>query len=170
MSNDILASNDDASDGNDDKQDPSQEIVIPEEVEDLLKDLPEPQQKAVRAVLLGISYQRIWKGPLPPPDVLKEYNEAFANGAERIFIEAQKQTDHRMSLESHVIPEELRQSERGQHYGLAIALSFLAASVLLVMTGHDVSGTIIGSIDLVALVTVFVYGRNNQRRELKDKN
>jgi len=53
------------------------DVVIPEEVVELLEDLPEAQQKAVRAVLIGVSHQRMWRGPLPPPDVLKEYNDAF---------------------------------------------------------------------------------------------
>jgi uncharacterized membrane protein len=148
---------------------PSEEenkIIIPEEVEELLEGLPEAQQKAVKAVLVGVSYQRHWQGPLPPPDILKQYNDAFPNGAERIFLEAQKQTDHRISLEKTVIPEEQKQSSRGQKFGLIICLSFLAACFTLVVLGHEVSGTIIGSIDIVALVTVFVIGSKNQKKSL----
>jgi uncharacterized membrane protein len=143
--------------------------VIPEEVEVILRDLPEVQQKAVRAVIIGVSYQRAWKGPLPPPDILKEYNDAFSNGAERIFLEAKKQTDHRIKMESIVIPEEQKQSRRGQTFGFILALAFLIASFTLIFTGHEASGTIIGSIDLVALVAVFVYGRNYQKSELETK-
>lgn len=145
------------------------DVVIPEEVEELLEGLPEAQQKAVKAVLVGVSYQRMWQGPLPPPEILKEYNDAFPNGAERIFLEAQKQTNHRLELEKTVIPEEQRQSGRGQMFGFIIALAFLIASFILILKGHGIYGTIIGSIDLVALVTVFVIGRQTQRKHLIGK-
>jgi len=42
--------------------------------------------------------------------------------------------------------------------GLLIAISFLLASWDLVKNGHEVAGTVLGTIDLVALVTVFVKG------------
>ena len=39
---------------------------------------------------------------------------------------------------------------------LIIALSFLAAATYLISSGHDAAGTILGSVDLVSLVTVFL--------------
>lgn len=45
--------------------------------------------------------------------------------------------------------------------GLLIALAFLTAASLLVASGHDVAGTFLGTVDIVALVTVFVLGRRN---------
>lgn len=165
MSEDILPPNQENDESK--SKDIHQEVIIPEEVEELLSELPEPQQKAVKAVLIGVYSQRIWRGPLPPPDILRDYNNAFPNGAERIFIETQKQTAHRMELEKIAIPAELSQSKRGQDYGLIIALSFLLASFVLIILGHSVAGTIIGSIDLVALVTVFVLGRYTQNSQQK---
>lgn len=40
--------------------------------------------------------------------------------------------------------------------GLIVALSFLGVSAWLIDGDHTVAGTILGSVDLVALVTVFV--------------
>ena len=146
---------------------PIPDLLIPDEVATILKDLPEAQQQAVRAVLIGVSYQRLWQGPLPPPDLLKEYNDTFPDAAERIFGEVLRQTTHRIELEKQVIPEQIRQSNRGQVYGLVVALSFLLAAFILVALGHGMYGTIIGSIDLVALVTVFVIGRREEKRWLR---
>jgi hypothetical protein len=47
-------------------------------------------------------------------------------------------------------------ARRGQIFGFLVAAMFLIAAFTLVMTGHSVEGTIIGSVDLVALSTVFV--------------
>ena len=44
----------------------------------------------------------------------------------------------------------------GLFSGLVIALSFLAAGTWLIAAGHGVEGGVIASVDIVALVTVFV--------------
>lgn len=168
MSEESVPSQEPTSENKPDKELIHSDNVIPDEVEAMLEGLPEAQQKAVKAILIGVSHQSIWRGPLPPPEVLKQYNEAFPNGAERIFKEAQKQTDHRISLEKHAIPENLRQSAKGQIFGFIIALAFLIASFILVYTGHDVAGTIMGTVDIAALVAIFVYGRNTQKKTLEE--
>ncbi len=153
--------------GTKDQNLPIQDLLIPDEVALILKDLPEAQQQAVRAVLIGVSYQRLWQGALPPPDLLKEYNETFPEAAEKIFTELQRQTAHRLEMEKGVMHEQIKQSNRGQVYGLIVALSFLVAAFVLIALGHGMYGTIIGSIDLVALVTVFVIGRREENRWLQ---
>ncbi len=42
---------------------------------------------------------------------------------------------------------------------LMIALSFLTSATYLIAGGHDAAGTILGSVDLVSLVTVFLFGQ-----------
>jgi uncharacterized membrane protein len=144
---------------------PATDIDLPYEIDLLLKDLPETQQNAVRAVLTGMACFCLWQGPLPSPGVLKAYNEAIPNGAERILNEVQRQCRHRMDLENRMIPEQHLQSRRGQVYGLVVALSFLIASFILIAMGFGVFGTIIGTVDLIALVTVFVTGRFQKEQD-----
>jgi len=154
---------------NESQEEPEKEtpLIIPEELGPLLADMPEAQRKAVTAILLGISIKRhSFKSPMPPPDFLKGYNEIIPNGAERILAMSENQSEHRMQLEKTVIGSELSQSEKGQNYGLIIALSFLVGSVFLIYTGHDTAGGILGSFDLVALVSIFIYGKNGQKKSL----
>jgi uncharacterized membrane protein len=56
-----------------------------------------------------------------------------------------------------------RRSNVGQLFGFIIALAFLLVSAWLINGGHEVAGVILGSVDLVALVTVFVYGVNSSK-------
>jgi len=144
---------------------PAANITLPDEMVLLLKDLPEKQRNAVRDIINDMACACLWQGPLPPPGLLKSYNEIIPNGAERILTEMQRQAKHRMELESRVIPEQQRQSRRGQVYGLVVALSFLVASFILIAMGFGLFGTIMGSVDLVALVTVFVIGRQQIDQE-----
>jgi len=53
-----------------------------------------------------------------------------------------------------------RDSLLGVTAGFLIAIFFLLASWDLIKNGHEVAGTILGTIDLVALVAVFVTGKN----------
>ena len=45
----------------------------------------------------------------------------------------------------------------------------LALSAALIVNGYELAGTVIGSIDLVSLATVFVVGRIDQRKERIEK-
>ncbi|WP_298797037.1 DUF2335 domain-containing protein [uncultured Pseudonocardia sp.] len=91
----------------------------------------------------------------PTPADLMAYEQCMPGATARLVRMAEKEQEHRhqMNLES----AKLRQ--RGQRFGLTIALAFLAVAGVLIFTGHDTAGTIIGSVDLVALVAVFVTGR-----------
>jgi hypothetical protein len=47
----------------------------------------------------------------------------------------------------------------GMITAFTLALAFLGVSAWLISTGHEVSGTILGTVDLVALTTVFITRR-----------
>jgi uncharacterized membrane protein len=115
--------------------------------------------------MIALLMAQSWKGPLPPPEVLKGYNEAIPDGAESILKLAENQSQHRMKMEATVIPEDQRQSARGQVFAFIITIAFLVAATFLIFYGHDTAGTVLGGIDLVALVSVFIYGKTEQRRE-----
>lgn len=53
----------------------------------------------------------------------------------------------------------------GLAMAFTLALSFLGVSAWLIYSGHEVGGTILGTVDLVALVTVFITGRAIGRAE-----
>ena len=57
---------------------------------------------------------------------------------------------------------DIDKDRRGQNYGLFLALSFAVITVVLGLNGLETLAAIIGSVDLVALVTVFVMGRRAQ--------
>lgn len=141
------------------------EIEIPQEVEDIIDELPEDKQKAVKGMFVSMMIKQSFSGPLPPPSILKGYEDVLPGCAERLVARMEKQSDHRMSLETFVTHEDQKQSGRGQIYGFAIAMIFLIASVILIILSHEVAGTVLGSVDLVALVSVFVIGKYQHRKD-----
>ena len=139
--------------------------LIPDKVEPILNKLPEDDKLIVTEVIAALSIKsRIWSGPLPPPDVLKGYNECFPKGAEEIFSMVREQAHHRMEIEKATLRAEIKQAATGQIFAFIIALAFLFVSGFLIYTGFSVAGTILGTVDLVALVIVFILGRYNKSR------
>ena len=132
---------------------------------------PEEQEpKDVRQVLgKFLSHVEQYSGPLPPPDLLIKYNSAFPNAAERIFNLAERQTNHRMDLEKTVVTGDSERADKGLYCGLTVALVGLLVAGFLGYVGQVIPASIIGSIDLVSLVAVFIYGTVSRETERKQK-
>lgn len=125
---------------------------------------PQQQRRLVQARITAS-----FAGPLPPPEILVQYNEAVPGAADRIITMAEKQAAHRMSLESQVVAADIKRSNRGLICGVIVSLAFLAGAMALILAGHDTAGIAIASVDIIGLAGVFVYGSLNRRRERSDQ-
>lgn len=114
--------------------------------------------------------QAEFRGPLPPPDVLQRYEEIHPGTAERILQQFERETQHRHIMEQKVVDAQLETQraeipafQRGQVFGLVIALSGISAGTLCVIlaptAGHAWAGAGIAGGSLATLVGVFIYGR-----------
>ncbi len=137
--------------------------MLPEPLEIILEKLPPDDRRIMEAVLLVSVGKRAWAAPMPPPDILVEYNDSFPGGAESIFRMAKDQSDHRMLMEKTMVRREFNQSAAGQYLAFVIAMSFLMVAAFLIHDGHETGGTIFGTVDLVGLVTVFIIGRQGMQ-------
>ena len=93
--------------------------------------------------------------PLPEPTVFRQYDEVLPGFARQVLDAAREEVHHRRRLEQ----DESRRQRLGQVFALIVALSFLGVAFALVSEGHDVAGTVLGTADLIALVTAFLLGR-----------
>lgn len=145
------------------------EVIIPEDVEAIIEDLPQNKKEVVKGMFVKMMVKQSFSGPLPHPNILKGYEDILPGSAERIIARMEKQSDHRMELEGFVTREDQMQSRNGQLFGFIIAIFGLLLSGFLIYTAHDTAGTILGGADLIALVSVFVYGKYAQRKDLDSK-
>jgi uncharacterized membrane protein len=101
--------------------------------------------------------------------MLVKYNEALPNGAERIVAMAERQSAHREAMEAIVITSNVQSQKRGSWFGFTIAMTAILGGIYLIKIGMHVEGlsAIIGS--LVALASVFIYGKKKEGEELKKK-
>jgi uncharacterized membrane protein len=100
-----------------------------------------------------------WSGPLPHPGDLEQYEAIVPGAAAMILASFGEQGNHRRKQENRLILGNEIRSFIGQIMAFVIALAFLFASYRLINSGHQVSGSVVGTVDLVALVTVFIVGR-----------
>lgn len=146
----------------DGRQSNEQQIDI--SIQSLIQELPEEKKSVFRSLLLEIR-KASWISPLPPPDILRGYNELIPNGAERILQMTEEQAHHIMDLEKIVIPGNLHQGRWGQFLAFFITMFFLLSATFLIWQGHDTAGTILGSVNLIALISLFIYGNKAQIHE-----
>lgn len=133
---------------------------VDEVVDGIFQD-PEASQRLLQ--LFAIKMES-FQSPYPPMSYLRELDALVPGGAKHLIDQADEQAAHRRSLERSVVGGGERRANIGQWMGFIIALVVLAAAVLLIINGFGVEGTVLGSVDLVALVTLFLTGKSSQER------
>ncbi|MGC8559908.1 MAG: DUF2335 domain-containing protein [Phycisphaerae bacterium] len=105
-------------------------------------------------------------GPIPPPEVLKGYDQIHPGLAHQIVTMAAEEAAHRRRMEVEVLAIQkedqaaFRKSERkGQIFGLIVALAGIFGSVYEAVNGAQLAAGCLSSGTLVALVAVFIGGR-----------
>ena len=90
---------------------------VPESVRDT-----EPKGKVVQVAASAFS------GPLPPPNILEQYNKVIPSAAERIFQMAEKEGEHRRYIEKKLVDSQANQVNRGATFGFMLGVLALLRS------------------------------------------
>lgn len=147
------------------------ELAAEEEAKPMARDgsSSDSSERAINALVRATYRASSYRGILPPAEDLARYNEVVPDGANRLFIMAEKQSDHRIEIEKHVIRADGKRADRGQYCALIVALVAFGVAAYAISQGQAVTATVIGSFDLVALVGVFIYGSWAARSERESK-
>lgn len=129
-------------------------------------------QKPTRKVEMQIVKQEVAlsSGPLPPPDILKKYDEVVPGAAERILKMAEAQATHRQSLEKKVITNDTRNSALGIVFAFLIALGFLVLAAFAIYFKQPWAASLISGLGLTGLVSVFIYGTSSRKKERESRS
>lgn len=111
-----------------------------------------------RAAVVRMLRQEVtsFQGPLPPPEVLKEYDNALPGAAERILAMAEKQLEHRSNVEEMIVDRQTRQSAKGQILGFILALVFGGITLTVALAGYTTLAGILGTSTILGLAVIFV--------------
>lgn len=146
-----------------------------EEVDsDILEEDEKDHNKDSQLRHRRISASVQFAGPIPPPNVLEQYNsiDPSINAANRIISMAEKEQAHRHEMQTKLVDAQIadfKQSRKerrlGQTYGFSIGVISIVAGSLTVILGSPLAGTFIGSAGVAGLVSVFVLGRREQQND-----
>jgi uncharacterized membrane protein len=112
---------------------------------------------------------RVHIGPIPDPETLRELVEIYPNAAKIIFDEFRAQSAHRRDMERAVITVRNTALLRGQYIGGALGMIGLIGSLVVAGLGYGWAGFGIAMGSLGSLVSIFVYGREAQKKERLEK-
>jgi uncharacterized membrane protein len=110
-----------------------------------------------------------FQGPLPPPEILAQYNQITPGFADRIISLTEAEQKHRHQVEATVVGQTFEEQKRGQVFGLIIGIVAIVAGTIAAIAGSTVAGSIIGGGGVIGLVSVFVLGRVLDRNDDTEK-
>ena len=128
---------------------------------------PEPDRQSEQAVTRELRHRiEVFSGPLPPPDVLKAYNEAHPDAADRILRMAEQQGEHRQRAAS----KDQSTAARGQVFGFVIAMTALVGGIGLLLLDKDIGGYATIGAGFAVLVGAFTIRRVGQPRQQRQQS
>ena len=126
---------------------------------------PDPGTGAPRVIGAEFQTSFLHAGPIPPPEVMAQYEEVLPGLADRIMAEAERQTAHRQAAEMTVIRNDARQSMFGMAAGVVTVLAALAVAAIFVLQGQPWFGIVALLATITTLAGVFVHGTQARRKE-----
>ncbi|BAH07908.1 DUF2335 domain-containing protein [Clostridium kluyveri] len=125
------------------------------------EDLKKENRTLKRKVFRG----SIFTGPLPPPEIFEKYEKVCPGAADRIICMAEKQMNHRHSLEEKFLDSSSRNSIVGIISALIVSITVIVVGGVCIVKGYSISGTIFGGMGIATIVTTFL--RNTKMKNEK---
>jgi uncharacterized membrane protein len=82
-----------------------------------------------------IRQERMWSGALPRPEDFGKYGQIVSDAPERILRMAELEQQHRINLESQIVPADISAGKRGQWLGALISIGALSLAVIASVLG-----------------------------------
>ncbi|CUP44074.1 Predicted membrane protein [[Eubacterium] contortum] len=146
-----------------------QEILEAPDVE-----VEEKEKEQVRQVVAEVIRSE-FSGPIPPPSIIKGYEEILPGSADRILAMAEKQSDHRQEMERKIVNTEARDSLLGILFAFMLGFGCILAAVVMVIlvpkSAGVISGAVLGVTGIGSIIATFIkstrgsYGRKKEERK-----
>ena len=132
------------------EESPSQGSLPPADQEEVL---PPEVLKALPADLRSVAIRAAsFRGPLPPPGMFSAYEESLPGAAERLFVMAEKEQDHRISWENSALQGSQDATRRGQWLGFAMSIFGVLTAGFIALNGATTVGAIVAAGSFIGLL------------------
>jgi len=107
---------------------------------------------------------------MPPPALVREYEDIYPGAAKFFFDTLDKQSEHRQGLERIVVEANVRSERAGMVLAFVLAALLIGCGTFLIYQDKDPQGLSLIAGTLATLCGVFIFGRSRGKRELKEKD
>lgn len=113
-----------------------------------------------------------WSGPLPPPEILQQYDAVAPGAANRILVMAENRQLDRIEMnkaasarEDKILDSAVSQSKRGLWFAFISTLIIIGVGTFLILLDKEVLGLAVILTPLATLAGVFVYATETRKAE-----
>lgn len=124
-----------------------------------IQNQPSKQQKAELRQLLVESFEQ-YSGPIPHPQVMKDYQDISPDIVDRILTMAEEESKFRRLQEEKVLENSHKQIIGGQRAALFLGISGLAAAVAIAYFNPSWGGAV-GITAIASLISSLIVKRRN---------
>lgn len=117
---------------------------------------PEKAEEASAAIVSILERHELFEGPMPPPALLRQYEQIVPGAAERILSMAERQLDHQIHWERTAIHSQARNSFWGLCFGFLIAAGLIIGAIFCAVTGHEQVALALVGASALGVVTAFI--------------
>ena len=144
---------------------------------ELLKAIPEEKREELIQQISEYSLLvEHFSGPLPPPKIIKEYQQAVPGSGEIIFNSFAQQQKHRMEMEKqsqqntaemerYLLTTFIQRERLGMWLGFVLALVMLTGSFAVILSGFSAAGLISVFGSVISIAGAFAYHRYSSHKE-----
>lgn len=129
-----------------------------------------PKIKNGKEVTVRAEKREFFSGPLPPPDVVRQYNEISPGAADKIFEAFEKQNNHRIEIEKKIVNDSVFRAKTGQFMAFIICIFVLCLSTYLFMNNKSTSAFVLIISNVTILISTFYSVNKKKDKDLEDKN
>ena len=112
--------------------------------------------------------QSEFSGPIPPPNIIKGYEDIVPGAADRIISMAEKQAEHRQAMEHIMVKSESRDSLLGVLFAFFLGILCIVAAIIIVIlvpqNAGAISGSIIGVAGIGSIIATFIKSTRTSSR------
>ena len=135
--------------------------VIYEPKEDIVSPIPKD-----KAGIIGIESSSFFNGPLPPPEIFREYGNVVNDAPERILRVFEQDSKHVREMQSKALEMERVRDTRAQWMTFGVMVLSLSTLVFSVIYGNLSTSIATGIVTVITSTRLF-FIRNNPNKDTK---
>lgn len=122
--------------------------------------------------IIRTTIEQTFSGPLPPPNILVNYEQACPGAADRIIRLAEQQAGHRQNTEIRALRAELINERKAINYSFVLSLILMIAGAVLIFENKNTAGlfALFGPSIFQAGSFIAVQSRAKRKRQETESN